>query len=535
MLNGRVTRAPGSGATEVPARPRPDLRNEVELKLLVPSGGLERLREAPIITRHARSAGTTRRLEAVYYDTPERTLFSHGLSLRVRRSGRRFTQTLKRAPANGQPFARGEWEVPTGSLAPDFSAMPMAEIGAPFDTLAAGELRPVFTTKVRRRTQHLDLLGAVIEVAFDEGCIEAGEHREPLNEIELEIKSGEARVLYDLGIELLDAAPLRIGTQSKSDRGYGLAFGLAPKSTKAVSPSITAEYTLDDTIGVLLGTCQHHLLANQIVAEGGRDPEGVHQMRVALRRFRTACILLRRELGSPTLEGFAAEAKWLAGLLGGARDWDVFITETVSAPAEALQLDIADFEGLRQAAEPHRMAAYADLREALASPRYNRFQLSLRHWIESRGWRNELDGQSLPLLLLPAPEFAARVMTRLYRKVLHQGAHFRHLQPEARHRVRISLKKLRYAAEFFQGLHGGRSNAKDYLACIADLQDALGHDHDAITTRPFLLTLAADPVSPDVQRAIGAVMGWQACDRIAVGSTLRKHWRQFKSMPVFWS
>jgi inorganic triphosphatase YgiF len=258
--------------------------------------------------------------------------------------------------------------------------------------------------------QNVDLSGAVVEVAFDQGCIEAGERCEPLSEIELKLKAGPRRVLYDLGIELLEIAPLRVGTRSEADRGYDLAFGLAPEATKATALVISTEHTVDDIVAVLLATCQHHLLANQAAAEIGRDPEGVHQMRVALRRMRTACGLLHRELRLPTLQTFSAEGKWLTNLLGEARDWDVLVSDTLSEPSEALNWDI-HFNGIRQAAEPHRLVAYAALREALASRRYNRFQLSMRHWIESRSWRNELDGRPLSGLMEPAPRFACRVLT----------------------------------------------------------------------------------------------------------------------------
>ena len=534
MLNEQLFRATESDETNIPVSPRSEMKDEIELKLLAPPGTLDQFREAPAIMRRARNAGVARRLDAVYYDTPDRILHSHGFSLRVRRSGKKYVQTLKRGPVHGRPFTRGEWETPVDSVTPDLALLPVSQIGAPLDGLAANTLDAVFATKVRRRTLRLDLLGAVVEVAFDEGSIEAGERRELLTEIELEVKAGDPRVLYDLGIELLEIAPLRIGTQSKSDRGYGLAFGVMPKATKAIAPGITADHTVDDIIGVLLGSCQHQLLANQAVAEVGRDPEGVHQMRVALRRLRTACALLRGELGSPALQAFNEEARWLAKLLGNARDWDVFITETLSHPSEILPPDTVDFDGLRQAAEPHRALAYAALRETLASTRYSRFQLSFRHWIESRGWRNELDSGSLAVLLEPASTLAGRVLSRLHRKALKRGAHFRELRPDARHQLRISLKKLRYAAEFFQGLHGGGGEAKAYLGCLATLQDALGHDNDASMTWPFLRTLARDPVTPEVQRCIGAVMGWQARDRIEVGWTLRRHWRRFKSMPTFW-
>ncbi len=101
--------------------------------------------------------------------------------------------------------------------------------------------------------------------------------------------------------------------------------------------------------------------------------------------------------------------------------------------------------------------------------------------------------------------------------------------------MRIALKQLRYAAEFFQRLHADETGVKRFLRCLAQLQDALGHDNDATTTRPLLGVLACEPVAPEVQRTIGVVIGWQARDRIAVHKTLRKLWRRFKEMPEFWS
>ena len=119
-------------------------------------------------------------------------------------------------------------------------ALPAVEIGAPLDRLAPDSLEPVFTTKVRRRTQRLELPGAVIEAAFDEGTIEAGTRREPLTEIEFEVKAETRAPSTTWARRLLDIAPLRIGTLSKSDRGYALAFDMEPEATKAKPPDVTA-------------------------------------------------------------------------------------------------------------------------------------------------------------------------------------------------------------------------------------------------------------------------------------------------------
>jgi len=226
---------------------------EIELKLLAPHGTLERLREMPIIVQHARSRGAVRRLETVYYDTPERLLFKHGMSLRVRRSGKQFIQTLKFLPDMAQPLARRQWEAPVDGAAPDLARLPIDEVGDPVTTLAEDALVPVFATKVRRYARLLDLPGASVEIAFDEGTIEAGGRQEGLSEIELELKSGNAGALFDLGTQLLDAAPLQLGTRSKAERGYTLAFDLVQPAAKAELLAITAEHVVDDAVALLLG------------------------------------------------------------------------------------------------------------------------------------------------------------------------------------------------------------------------------------------------------------------------------------------
>jgi CHAD domain-containing protein len=114
-------------------------------------------------------------------------------------------------------------------------------------------------------------------------------------------------------------------------------------------------------------------------------------------------------------------------VLGPARDWDVFVTTTLARLEKACTPDI-DFTGLRRAAEPHRIASYAALREALMEPRYTRFQLSLRRWIERRDWRTEIPSEVLETLTEPVSALAGRVLTRLHCKALREGARFERLQ-----------------------------------------------------------------------------------------------------------
>jgi triphosphatase len=516
---------------------QPIVRSRSELRLLVPAGALDILHGAPIIVRHARSRGVVRRLDSIYYDTADHALFGSLMSLRVQRHGRRFIQTL-RQHASGQASPGLAWQAPVDSASPDLSRLagegiaPLA--AAVMERLSSAPLMAMFETRLRRQIRCLELPGALVDVVFDEGVIQSGTRQQPLTEIRLALRSGEAGVLYDVGMRLLELAPVRVTTGSTLRLGYALASGMPPKAEKAAPSVVTHAFNVDDLIASVLAGCQSHLQANQIVAEDGRNPDGVHQMRVALRRLRSALSLLRRETPSATMLSLSTEAKWVANQLGAARSWDVFLTTTLTQPARC-QNDGLDFDGLREAAEVPRAAGYAAMRAMLEAARYGRFQLSLGQWIARRGWRNEVDREGLAVLAEPASAMVIRVLTRLHRKALRQGAHFRRLSPTQRHELRITLKKLRYALEFFLPLLAEPGHASRFLRRLSGLQDALGLDHDAATTQPLLDEIGQASRSPEVHQAIGVVIGWQARDRHGAGATLVEQWRRFKELPLFWT
>jgi triphosphatase len=180
--------SPSPSSTSPNSHRRPTVSAEVELKLLASSAAIERIRAATIITQHARNRGVVRRLEAVYYDTPDRALSRLRSSLRVSRDGTRYVQTLKIDCAEQSPFARQQWETMVDTQVPDLTRL-SAKINAFLSRLDKDGLTPVFTTKIRRHAQRLTFNGAEIEIAFDEGMVEVGERQKPLVEIELELKS----------------------------------------------------------------------------------------------------------------------------------------------------------------------------------------------------------------------------------------------------------------------------------------------------------------------------------------------------------
>ncbi|ABE61877.1 CHAD protein [Nitrobacter hamburgensis X14] len=503
----------------------------MELRLLASRGAFEKVRELPVVIQHTRNRATLRRLESVYYDTAKQLLFRHGISLRVRRNGRHFVQTLKLPPADGRPLGRRQRDVPVDSIVPDLARLPADEIGHPIMAQIKNTLVPVFTTKVRRYVQRLDFPDASADIVFDEGTIEAGTQQEAVFEIKLKLKSGNAGVLLDLGGQLLGAAPLQFSVCNTAERGYMLAFDLERSATKARLPDIAADEVVDNVIARLMGSCWHHLVKNSEVAQEETDPEGVHQMRVALRRLRTVCTMFQHYIPSPVFQAVSTEAKWVMQQLGRTRDWDVF-AET--ATRLATTIPEIDLSGLREVVERQRQSNYGAVQAALADPRCSRFLLTLGHMIERRGWRNEIDSEALVVLSRPMLGLADKILARLHRKALKRGVHFNRLDSAMQHRLRIDVKKLRYAAEFLLPLYAAHLPVKRYVKRLAGLQAALGGACDIASSRTLIDVIRRND-QPALALAAGVVTGWQARDQLVAAKALRKRWRRFKTAETFWN
>ncbi len=504
---------------------------ELELKLLAPPQALDQLRQAPIIAQHATGPSTTRRLKSVYYDTQDRTLLQSGISLRVRKVGSNFLQTIKKKREDSTSFERSESEVRVPTILPDASSIKDREFRKVVEEHAP-RLEPIFTTKVTRHAINLELDSARVEVAFDKGTIETTDKVEAVSEIELELKSGSSSQIYDFGKHLVDSVPLKVGTLSKSDRGYALAFDLSKKSTKVRKPIATHEMKMTEAITAILTSCQAHILANQAVAEEGRDIEGVHQMRIGLRRLRSAIYYLRAEVPSNFFRPIDSEAEWILSVLDPARNWDVFVTETIGCLSDNNELKIS-FDELGKEAETLRQRSYHVLRDALASARYTHFHLSLGRIIEGQTWRDGASAKTLRSFSKTVSKTAPRIFRRLLKKAKKRGKNLKSLGAKERHKLRISLKRLRYALDTFR-TGGKRRATKRYLDQLSHLQEIFGADSDALTTRSLLEEIARTSDSSPVHTAIGAVIGWQGRERNIRAKTIDETWRAFKKIDPPW-
>lgn len=515
-----------------PAQPNAAARStgEIELKLLVDADRMAHFNAAPVIAANARNKGVRKHLKSVYYDTSGRLLHRNGLSLRVRQSGARFVQTVKTDAAD-DPLRRGEWEASVPSLAPDLAlAMPFI----PEKLRSHLETRPleaVFTADVHRHARMIDLPSGTVEIAFDQGELTAGDRSLQVSEIELELKSGGASTIYEVALRLAEHGAVKPSIRSKSARGFDLAADKPPAARRPRKLRLDESVTLDEAFATILRACFLHLLQSLPAAEDGRNPEGVHQLRVALRRLRSALDLMASVGALNHLDALRSEAKWLAQDLSAARDWDVFQLETLPTIAKACP-SVAGFDALGRAVAGRQADAYGKAHRALADRRCAMFLIGLGGWIETRGWRNDVAAEDLGQLTEPAVNFAQRILSAQYTKVLRRGRRFKSLSADELHRVRLATKRLRYLSEFLLPLFADRKSARKFSRRLAGLQEELGAFNDMAVTASLLDGIGAEP---DSAIAAAAIAGWQARASIGVQPALQSTWRDFTAARVPWS
>ena len=519
-------------AAATPAAPAPaePAGVEIELKLLVDANSLADFNDAPVVSANARNKGARKHLKSVYYDTPERTLWRNGLTLRVRQNGARFVQTVK-AEFRDDPLRRGEWEASVGSMAPDL-ALAMPFIPEKLRTeIESSRIEPVFTADIRRHQRMLELPSGTVEIAFDHGVIKAGDRSMPVSEIELELKSGSASAIHELALRICEHGEVRPSIRTKSARGFDLAADTPPTAKRPAKLRLDPTIALDDAFATILRSCLKHLLDAIPAAEDGRDPDGTHQLRVSLRRLRAALDLMRSVGSLSRLEQLRTDARWFAHNLSAAREWDIFETETLPTIAKGCPT-IAGFEALGDVAQKRRSAAYNTVRMVLNDRRCAAFIIGLGGWIEARGWRSDVPPENLAQLAEPTTNFAHRMLSTQHGKVLKSGKHFKSQTAEERHHLRLAVKKLRYVVEFLLPLYDLGKPARRYSQKLAELQEELGSFNDMATTASLLSGIGGELEGGNARAAIA---GWQAHAMVGSEQRLRVAWSEFSKTKTPWS
>ena len=482
---------------------------------------LSRLRVAGAKTGEA----TRRRLVSTYFDTPGQMLHRHRVALRARQSGEEFRQTIKAARAGG--FERGEWEAGVRKARPDFRQTK----GTPLEDLADKKTRrkvkPVFRTTVQRLTRPLEVGSSRVELAVDRGRISAGRHFEAIAEFELELKKGKPSHLFHIARAIEHRLGAELDLRSKAESGYQLAAGGKALAVHAEPIELSGKMTARDAFKVIGYASLRHFSANS----GGvraLDAEAVHQMRVGLRRLRAAISLFDEILPGPSTARIKQELKWLTGELAPAREMDVFLTEQLKPLGQATRPK-RGFRALETHFSARRKTAFDRARDALATPRYRRLLIDVLEWL-ALGHVREVEAAGMPI-----GDFAAALMRRRTRKARKEGRHLDELSPRQRHKLRIKIKKLRYAVDFFEKLYPSKADEEleEFSGRLKKIQDALGALNDFAAHRAMAADAALKAPPKDRRArafASGFLVGQEQEGSNALLKSVSKEFRRLRPL-----
>ena len=438
------------------------VNEEIELKLEIEPKHVRRLKRHALLNAAPPRSG---RQTTVYYDTAKGVLRKAGYSLRVRSANGGFVQTVKPTIGAAGLFARAEWESPVGSIAPDIDKLG----GLPLEQLwRAGKLRklrPVVRSEVERTSWLLEHDGSAFQVDLDEGEIVSGGHSQRLCELELELIDGDPAELVRAARRLADGVPMRIGVLSKAERGFALAEGALERVTKAGPVAVHGGMTVGEAFTVVAHACIRHYRLNEPLVIATQEPAVLHQSRVALRRLRSAFTLFRPAIRDGDYRRLREELRWFTSQLGDARNLDVYLEREL--PADQ-----------RRALTNRRHKAYRKVIAAMESQRLRDLMLDLVVWVAMGDWR------SSKRALRPIAPYAAKRLDRLWSTIAPEAAQLTKLDEDARHRLRIEVKKLRYAVEFLRGVFPDVAKQhKRFASAVEGLQESLGKLNDLATAR----------------------------------------------------
>jgi inorganic triphosphatase YgiF len=426
---------------------------------------------------------------AHYFDTPGDSLGSQHMSLRLRKEGRRWFQTLK-AQRSSRGVDRFEHNV---ALRVPPRKMPVLDIARHDGTEAGARLREVlggataealverYTTEVTRLACQLPMSGSAVEAALDTGILRSGERQVPICELELEHRSGDIAPLFALAQLWRRHGGLWLDSRSKAMRGATLAKGLVHGTpVKARAPALERDMDASHLLRtVMLSTLEQVLGNASELAAGSSDEEHVHQLRIGVRRLRTVL----REL-APLSEGFMSG--WEPALsnafaqLGAIRD-DHAVAAAVRPLLERAGAPKLGWRSANTADDPGAIVRADSFQDTLLD--LLRWALSEPAWATPKHVPHE------------ARRCLVERLSRLHRQVTRGGEAFEQLPEAEQHQVRKRLKRLRYLAELVCTMWAHKATQR-YLRRLSLAQDALGHHNDVtVAAAKFLADAQQDPLS----------------------------------------
>lgn len=486
---------------------------EVELKFQLPESKKKSVRNA-LNKKKAQQI----RLQAKYYDTPDRLLAQHGIAIRLRQEGDTWVQTFK---ASGKSqLHRMEEEVNLGRVEhePELDLNYFQDntqvmglikniLGSSADTL---QLQ--FQTDVLRTYHVFHYQNSKIECCLDEGEIRSSNHKTKICEIEFELKQGSVQDLIEMSYSWLTQYQLWLDVRSKAERGNLLVLNIAASSaTKAKPLFLTEKMHPEQALQQMVANCLDQILPNiAVIMDNVASAEHIHQTRIGLRRLRTAL----KHFGHWSDQ---TQAHW------GDELTQHFNTLALSRDRDAVRSDIIPF--IEQASEFELDFSFpngpdTDLAKYFQQANLNKLILELLAF--SLQQNNE---QKKRKSILKTK--VNKTLDQLSQKILTEANEFLFLKLEERHRVRKRIKQLRYCIDFVRSLYDDEA-VKKCLRKLQPIQDELGLYQD--------LFIAENIFQQHVEEnhQFWFALGWVKAQQPHVLQTAHKKLIKFQKIAFFW-
>jgi CHAD domain-containing protein len=426
-----------------------------------------------------RASGETE-LDAVYYDTEDLRLIRRGVTLRRRVGPAGSVWTVKFPEPSDSPGTLRRREV---DLTTDATEVPAVHASLVRAYVRHDPLVEVARLRTRRCSSDLVVGGRVVGSVDDDEVtvIEDDFVSARFREVEVELAVGEAEdLLRAIGGALVEAGAGAADPTPKLTRALG---------PRAMAPVELAPVTLaaDPTIGMVVQAAMRTSVGSLLDADHviGMDlaPEGVHEARVAARRIRSHLRVFGVLYDDDEREGLRAELAWLTDVLGPLRDADVLLA-TLGELVGGLthDADVASGARLLHRAQAERDEAFATMSAALDSSRYVDLLERVVALADAPPAVQAADEPALAAL----PGLVALPWRSLGRAVADLD---RDVPDDSYHRVRILVRRARYAAEVAVPLFD--DPASNLVRDLGATQDILGAMHDATEAERWLRGAAA--------------------------------------------